>query len=106
MEWSVGNITKKRAFLTPDKPAIIFEGVTVSYQEINQGVNRVAHYLQRSGLKKGDRIAVDFLNCLEFIYFYFSAAKLGDVCLRYLLSLTFFACKGEKDRPIKRDDDE
>jgi len=44
---------------------------------MNEETNRAAHYLQRLGLKKGDRIGVFLLNCPEFLYLYFAAAKLG-----------------------------
>ncbi len=77
MEWNIGCIVKKRAAITPDKPALIFEDRPITYKELNQEVNRAAHYLQHLGLKKGDRISVDLLNCPEFLYLYFAAAKLG-----------------------------
>lgn len=77
MEWNIGCIVSKRAVFTPGKSAIIFEDTPITYREINQRVNRAAHYLQEQGLKKGDRIAADLLNCPEFVYLYFAAAKLG-----------------------------
>jgi len=67
----------KRAIFTPEKTAIIFEDDPITYKELNQRINRTAHYLQGLGLKKGDRISVDLLNCPEFVYLYFAAAKLG-----------------------------
>ncbi|GAB6161765.1 long-chain fatty acid--CoA ligase [Desulfothermus naphthae] len=77
MEWNVGYIMSKRAMLTPDKTALIYEDVPITYKELNKRVNQVAHYLQQKGLKKGDRISVLLLNCPEFVEVYFAAAKLG-----------------------------
>lgn len=79
MEWNIGWIAYKRAHLTPNKMAIIYEDHPITYAELNDGVNRIAHLLQEKGLKKGDRISVVLLNCPEFIQVYFAAAKLGLV---------------------------
>lgn len=77
MEWNIGCIATKRARLTPNKPALIYEDMPITYRKLNEETNRAAHYLQKLGLKKGDRICVFLLNCPEFLYLYFAAAKLG-----------------------------
>jgi fatty-acyl-CoA synthase len=77
MEWNIGYIMKKREIFTPEKNAIIFEDSPITYKELNQQINKTAYYLQGLGLHKGDRIAVDLLNCPEFVCLYFAAAKLG-----------------------------
>ncbi len=79
MEWDIGRITTKRASLTPNKTAFIYEGSPVNYRELNDNVNRIAHCLKDMGLKKGDRISVLLLNCPEFLEVYFAAAKLGAI---------------------------
>ena len=79
VQWDVGHIIRKRNQMTPDKTAIIFEDKPFTYAEMNDGANRCAHYLQKLGIKKGDRIAVLMLNCMEFLDCYFAAAKLGVV---------------------------
>lgn len=77
MKWSVGKILSKRASLSPERIAIYFEDKPMSYRALNQETNRVAALFQSLGLKKGDRVAVDLLNCPEFIACYMAAAKLG-----------------------------
>ncbi|MBI5843416.1 MAG: AMP-binding protein [Deltaproteobacteria bacterium] len=79
VQWDVGYIIYKRAVQHPEKTAIIFEDEPVTYRALNEGANRCAHYLQKKGLKKGDRMAVLMLNCIEFLELYFGAAKLGVV---------------------------
>ena len=77
LEWSVGEITKKWAKLTPDKVAFICDDKPATYKQLNDNANRVAHYLQEKGLKKGDRIAALTRNCEEMLDVFFAAAKLG-----------------------------
>ncbi|TDF83816.1 acyl-CoA synthetase [Pseudomonas sp. H9] len=58
------------ARLTPDKPAVI-NGSTaeqITYRELDQRSNRLAHYLLDAGLRHGDRIAVfleNHIRCFE-----------------------------------------
>jgi len=77
--WNVGYISYKRSLATPNKTAIIFNDKPVTYQQLNDGVNRCAHMLQKKGIKKGDRISVVLLNCIEFLELYFACAKLGII---------------------------
>ncbi|BBO88083.1 class I adenylate-forming enzyme family protein [Desulfosarcina ovata] len=77
MKWSVGKIISKRAVLTPDRTAVIYEDTPITYGALNDEVNRVCNFFQEKGLRKGDRIAVDMLNCPQLLVCYFAAAKLG-----------------------------
>lgn len=79
VEWGVGYISYKRALLTPDKTAVIFEDKPYTYRQLNEGVNRCAHMMQKKGMKKGDRLCALLLNCMEFLETYFACAKLGII---------------------------
>lgn len=46
------------ARLTPDAPAMVHDGVTTSYRELEQQVDAVARALLAAGIRKGDRVAV------------------------------------------------
>jgi long-chain acyl-CoA synthetase len=63
----------------PNKPAIIFEDVAITYGELNNHVKRFAAALQDLGVKKGDRIAVYLFNCPQFIIATYGAHKAGAV---------------------------
>lgn len=78
-EWSIGHIPYKRALASPQKAAVIFEDSPVSYGELNERINQCAHFLIKKGMKKGDRLAVILLNCMEFLEVYFACAKLGVI---------------------------
>jgi fatty-acyl-CoA synthase len=78
-DWNIGTVAKKRAVLTPRKTAFVYEDRPVTYQELNDNVNRIARVLQEKGIRKGDRISVLLKNCPEFLELFFAAAKLGII---------------------------
>ena len=63
----------------PDKPALIFEDKTYTYQELNQQVNRLANALEALGLEKGDRVGLFLPNIPSFVIGYYAAQKLGAI---------------------------
>ena len=65
--------------LHPNKPAIIFEDVEITYAELHQRANRTACWLQSVGIEKGDRVAVLLNNCPEFLELYFACCRLGAI---------------------------
>jgi fatty-acyl-CoA synthase len=79
VQWDVGYITRKRADMHPEKTAIIFEDQPITYKALNEGANQWAHLFLEKGIRKGDRVAVVLLNCVEFLEAFFGAAKLGAI---------------------------
>lgn len=77
VEFNIGIILRKWSERFPDKPALVYEDMPVTYRELNEGANRAARFLQGKGMQKGDRIAVLLNNSPEFLEVYFAAAKLG-----------------------------
>lgn len=77
MKWNIGKILSKREEGSPDRVALIFEDTPLSYRQLNRQANQMAHLLKEKGLKKGERVAVDLVNCPEFLACYFACAKLG-----------------------------
>jgi long-chain acyl-CoA synthetase len=67
------------AALLPEKQAVWFQNSWMSYSLINSCSNKVAHYLIRSGIKKGDRVALLFDNSFDYIACYFGILKAGGV---------------------------
>ena len=88
VNWTIGDGLKKIAWRMPEKTALIFEDKFITYRELNEGANRVAHFLKEKGIKKGDRIAVYLRNCPEFLEVYFAAAKLGVILVTLNFRLT------------------
>ena len=65
----------------PDNPVIIYEGKQISYKDLNQFVEALAHHLQGIGIQKGDKVAIMLPNCPEFVISYFAALRLGAVAV-------------------------
>ncbi len=63
----------------PDKIAVV-DGVTrLTYDEVGERVNTLAHFLQSKDIKPGDRISILDVNSHHFYEAYFAAAGLGAI---------------------------
>ena len=74
--------------LCPDRAAIIYEGVPVTYRQLNRSVNRIANGLLRLGIAKADRVCLVLPNQPELIYAYLATIKLGAIAVFLNPSLT------------------
>ena len=79
----LNNWLTRREMLTPDKVALIdtlHDKRRITYREWNRTVNRTANFL-RDGLniKKGDRVAILAMNCVEYLDLWFACGKIGAV---------------------------
>src|SRR5512141_2968237 len=72
----------RREMLTPDKVALIDAQRAyrpITYREWNRAANRMANFLRDLGVRKGDRVAVLALNCVEYLDVWFACGKLGAI---------------------------
>jgi long-chain acyl-CoA synthetase len=74
------NVARARTFF-PDRAAIIFEGRTLSYRDLDGGSNRVANLLGSLGVKRGDRVALYLPNIPEFAVAYLGILKAGAIAV-------------------------
>lgn len=91
MSTIIGNRTLRqvleyRASTTPDKRFVTFDDLEghvthLTFAEFDAHVNRTAHALQALGVGRGDKVNVHLPNCLEFLYLWFGAAKIGAVVM-------------------------
>lgn len=72
-------LLEQHAARQPNHPALIFEGRTLSYQELNARANQYAHALERLGVKKGQVVAVLMDNRIEYLVACMGANKIGVV---------------------------
>ncbi|MEM8773084.1 MAG: long-chain-fatty-acid--CoA ligase [Pseudomonadota bacterium] len=76
---TVDQLIRDLARLAPDRTALIFEGETASYGELNQRANRAAHALKGLGVCSGDRVVWLARNLGIFWDALLGAAKIGAV---------------------------
>ena len=79
-EW-VGDLSSRRASLSPERTAVVDEagGESYTYDECNRRANRVARLFDELGVSPGDRVALVTRNRMEAIDLYFAAGKRGAV---------------------------
>jgi len=65
--------------IVPDRPAIIFDGQTITFEELAERVNRLANGLSELGVGPGDRVATMQVNTNQCIEAYFAAAQLDAI---------------------------
>ena len=88
----------------PDQPAAIFGGRlgrrvldrALSYQELDQAVNRLATALQRLGLSKGGRVPIVMPNCPQFVMAFYAVLRAGGIAA----PSNFLYTAGELERQV------
>ncbi|MEG4574577.1 amino acid adenylation domain-containing protein [Microcoleus sp. N3A4] len=66
-----------QAEATPEKIAVSFEGQTLTYQELHQRSNQLAHYLQKKGVKPDDLVGICVDRSLEMLVGLLGVLKAG-----------------------------
>ena len=78
---NVSDLVRDAASATPDKPALLFHGETVTWAELEARVSACARGLAALGASPGDRVAVHLGNTPDFVVAYFGALRAGCVAL-------------------------
>jgi len=70
----------KKAFeQVPDKTALGFLGVDISFREVDQYANQFANMLQQKGFEKGDVVGINLPNLPEYVISLIGALRTGCV---------------------------
>ncbi|MCB2227705.1 MAG: long-chain fatty acid--CoA ligase [Desulfarculaceae bacterium] len=75
----IGHWLTRRAVLSAERIAVIDGERRISYSRLNQRVNQLARALAEGGLRRGDRLSMLALNCLEWVEAVMATAKLGVI---------------------------
>ena len=73
------HLLRKAAAQNPDRPAIIYHDLVLTYREVVSMVNSTANGLHNLGLKKGDHICLLTTNRPEYTITFIGAASIGVV---------------------------
>ena len=72
----------------PDHKAVIFEGQTLSWQELNKRANRITTVFKEQGLVRGDAVSLVMENRVEFLTNLIALNKLGIIAALINTNLT------------------
>ena len=67
----------RQAISTPDRIAVAFGAIELSYQQLEQRSNRVAHYLRKLGVRPDARVGVCLDRSVELVVFLLGVLKAG-----------------------------
>src|SRR6266581_2971604 len=72
------SLIERNAAFAPEKPAIHFEGQTLSYAAVNGRIEQTARALKSEfGVRRGDRVAILSLNRPDYLVLLYACARLG-----------------------------
>ncbi len=63
----------------PDKMALAFQGLEISFKEVDERSNAFAHMLIENGFKKGDVVGINLANIPEYVYTFLGTLKAGCI---------------------------
>ena len=78
-EQPVSAFLDQTADRVPDRLAIIFGGMELTFGELKNLADRFAAALTSLGIQKGDKVAIHLPNCPQFAIAYYGALKTGAV---------------------------
>jgi acyl-CoA synthetase (AMP-forming)/AMP-acid ligase II len=79
---NAGYLLTRSAHYFGDRKAFVIDDSSATYRQLNQRVNRLANGLLSLELQKGDRVALLFNNCMEYLESYLALYKSGLVWVR------------------------
>ncbi len=63
----------------PDRPAVVYNGESISYRELNQVTNKLAKVLLENGIKRGDRVGICMDKSIPSIISIYGVLKAGAI---------------------------
>jgi amino acid adenylation domain-containing protein len=79
MAYLLQQLLMRSAALYPEKAAVWARGRSLTYRELEERSNQLAHLLRERGVKKGDRVGLFFPKCVESLVCMFGVLKAGGV---------------------------
>ena len=78
---TLDEIVQRNALRFPDKPALVCDGKSCSWAELDRRVDKLSHAFLGAGLRSGDRVALLLANCSEYFEIYFACARTGLIAV-------------------------
>jgi long-chain acyl-CoA synthetase len=78
---SIDTLLRNTAQAFPENSALIFGGMSMTYQELDRLVDRCVKGLFALGIRKGDRVALLLPNCPQMVIAFYSIFRLGAIAV-------------------------
>jgi acyl-CoA synthetase (AMP-forming)/AMP-acid ligase II len=79
MKINVGHFLAHRALLHPHRVGLVCEGRQWTFRELNLRANRLAHAMEKLGIRPGDRVGIVAANGVEHFDLFFGLGKTGGI---------------------------
>ena len=79
MAYTFADLFEHSVDVMPDRLALIVSGEEVTYRELDERANRLAHYFQSVGLGVGSHIGIQLHNSIEAMVAVLAAFKIRGV---------------------------
>jgi amino acid adenylation domain-containing protein len=79
MAYVLQQLLSKSAKAYPEKVAVWARGRSITYRELEERSNQMAHLLRKEGIQKGDRVGLFFPKCVESVISMLGVVKAGGV---------------------------
>ena len=73
----IHELFEKQATLVPDNTAVIYDGKTFSYQELNEASNQLAHYLRGQGVNTESLVGISIRRSFDMLVGILAVLKSG-----------------------------
>ncbi|MFT5699239.1 MAG: fatty-acyl-CoA synthase [Desulforhopalus sp.] len=85
--WVIADMVRRTSYHYPDKTALVFGDISLTYSQLEEQCNQVANALTDLGVKKYDRVAILAHNTHHHVLTWLGCAKIGAIYLavNYLL---------------------
>ncbi|PXY30596.1 acyl-CoA synthetase [Prauserella flavalba] len=78
---NIADLLEHAVDAVPDRTAVVCDGRCLTYAQLDERANRLAHHLAANGIGKGDHIGVYSRNSIEMIETMFAAYKLRAIAI-------------------------
>jgi len=79
MKVNIGEFLTKRALITPDREALVYENMRIDFTGMNERANRLADAMKKLGVGHGDRVCMLAFNEPEYYDMFFGLGKIGAI---------------------------
>lgn len=79
MQYQLADLFESVVDKVPDREALVIDPVRLTYRELDERCNQLAHHLVEAGIGRGDHVGCYLMNCSEYVEAMIACFKIGAV---------------------------